>query len=85
MARTSRRTGAKKSKKPPTVKGAVKAGFRAKIRMYRQGLGDCFLVTLPRKEGKPFFMLVDCGVVLGTEEPSSLRISSLRQTAKSIC
>ncbi len=39
------------------------------VRMYRQGLGDCFLITFTRASGKPFRMLIDCGVVLGTPEP----------------
>jgi hypothetical protein len=34
--------------------------------MYRQGLGDCFLLTFPR-EPKPLHMLIDCGVLLGTK------------------
>lgn len=37
-----------------------------RIRMYRQGLGDCFLITFPAASGQPFHMLIDCGVVLGT-------------------
>ena len=43
-----------------------KGKYGVKIRMYRQGLGDCFLITLPRKNGKPFFIMIDCGVILGT-------------------
>jgi hypothetical protein len=43
-----------------------------RVRMYRQGLGDCFLVTLPAMGDKPFRMLIDCGVILGTEEAASL-------------
>ena len=44
-------------------------GPRATIRMYRQGLGDCFLITLPRKKSaKPYRILIDCGVILGTED-----------------
>ena len=51
------------------------------IRMYRQGLGDCFLLAFPAGQGAsfdtgdrpvdrspPFYMLVDCGVLLGTED-----------------
>lgn len=30
------------------------------VRMYRQGLGDCFLLTFPG-EPKPFNLLIDCG------------------------
>ncbi len=43
-------------------------GPRATVRMYRQGLGDCFLVTIPRKDQQPFRILIDCGVILGTED-----------------
>ena len=38
---------------------------RATIRMYRQGLGDCFLVTL-NLGPQPYRILIDCGVILGT-------------------
>ncbi len=41
---------------------------RALVRMYRQGLGDCFLITLPRKDRTAWHMLIDCGVILGTEK-----------------
>ena len=41
---------------------------RVRVRMYRQGLGDCLLVSLLREEGRPFHMLIDCGVVLGTPD-----------------
>jgi len=43
--------------------------YRAKIRMYRHGLGDCFLITLPAGRGKTFNMVIDCGVILGTRDP----------------
>jgi hypothetical protein len=39
-----------------------------KIRMYRQGLGDCFLLRFPTSTDRPFFMLIDCGVIVGTEQ-----------------
>jgi hypothetical protein len=41
------------------------------VRMYRQGLGDCFLISIPAAAGKPFYMLIDCGVVLGTPDPAT--------------
>jgi hypothetical protein len=57
-------------KKPKTTSpkpaSGSKGGFRAKVRMYRQGLGDCFLITLPRQDSKSYFVLIDCGVILGT-------------------
>lgn len=39
------------------------ADFRARVRMYRHGLGDCFLVTFRRADGEPFHLLVDCGAL----------------------
>ena len=46
---------------------------RLKVRMYRQGLGDCFLLTFSRDDGvRPFYMLIDCGVVLGTPNAASI-------------
>jgi ribonuclease BN (tRNA processing enzyme) len=35
------------------------------VRMYRQGLGDCFLLAFPRSGRPPFYMLIDCGVLVG--------------------
>jgi hypothetical protein len=50
------------------------SGYRAKVRMYRQGLGDCFLISLPRTNGskRPFYVMIDCGVVLGTPDPGTI-------------
>lgn len=39
-----------------------------KIRMYRQGLGDCFLLAFATGAERPFYMLIDCGVLLGTQD-----------------
>lgn len=46
--------------------------YRVKVRMYRQGLGDCFLITLPCKGADPYYILIDCGVILGTKEPKAI-------------
>ena len=32
------------------------------VRMYRQGLGDCFLITFRGDDGGPVHLLIDCGV-----------------------
>jgi hypothetical protein len=32
------------------------------VRMYRQGLGDCFLLAIPAGNGKTKYILIDCGV-----------------------
>src|SRR4051794_36065316 len=56
---------ARKSSRKAVSKAPLKE--RISVRMYRQGLGDCFLITIPRKTGGPFRMLIDCGIVLGAE------------------
>jgi len=66
-----------KAKAGSSAKSASKAATKAKsvtsrtakakpidqlrIRMYRLGIGDCFLLTLPGETGKPFHLLIDCG------------------------
>ena len=60
-ARATKRNSASKAPKS-------NSNFRIKVRMYRQGLGDCFLVTIPRRNGKPFYAVIDCGVILGTKD-----------------
>lgn len=43
------------------------------VRMYRQGLGDCFLLALPTGQpGQAFYMLIDCGVIFGTQNPEKI-------------
>jgi Metallo-beta-lactamase superfamily len=37
-----------------------------RIRMYRQGLGDCFLLTFKESGKEEFHMLIDCGLLQGT-------------------
>ena len=41
---------------------------RMTIRMYRQGLGDCFLLSIPKKSGGEFHMVVDCGLIQGAPQ-----------------
>ncbi len=38
-----------------------------KIRMYCQGLGDCFLLAFNGEDNKPRYMLIDCGVLQKTK------------------
>ena len=59
-------------KKAATSGPIVNVGDRIKVRMYRQGLGDCFLVSSPRSAGEPFYMMIDCGVILGTQNPGPI-------------
>ncbi len=65
---------------------------RASIRMYGQGLGDCFLLAFPRAgvagapvPGRPVYVLIDCGVVAGTPDgPERMRqiVRDIRETTR---
>jgi hypothetical protein len=69
LARKARKKTAAKKQRRTTANRRTSKNFRAKIRMYRQGLGDCFLITLPRSGGRPYYIMIDCGVILGTAGP----------------
>ncbi|NGM23984.1 MBL fold metallo-hydrolase [Roseomonas stagni] len=52
-------TDAKRGRTPANAEAA--SFDRLRIRMYRLGIGDCFLLTLPGTAGAPFHLLIDCG------------------------
>jgi hypothetical protein len=56
-----------RSRQPKTAAG--QAGI--KVRMYRQGLGDCFLISLLQDDGNTFRLMIDCGVILGTRDSTA--------------
>lgn len=60
--------GNKKQTGSPKSSRAAKPSTNAvTIRMYCQGLGDCFLLSFPKKTGKePYRILIDCGVLQKT-------------------
>lgn len=69
------RAGKKAAKKPAKRRSTTASNngdFRIKVRMYRQGLGDCFLLTIPRRGGRPFYAVIDCGVILGTKDATAV-------------
>jgi hypothetical protein len=68
------RTSGETARPGATKAASAAAGYRAKVRMYRQGLGDCFLISLPRadRSDRPFYVMIDCGVVLGTADPRTI-------------
>ena len=52
----------------PTVEPLMTAPKNGiKVRMYRQGLGDCFLLAFSAPDQTARYMLIDCGVLSGTE------------------
>ncbi len=42
------------------------SGSGVKVRMYRQGHGDCFLLAFPTDKERPFYVLIDCGYKPGS-------------------
>jgi beta-lactamase superfamily II metal-dependent hydrolase len=61
--KTTKTTRSTKTRKKTTAgKTAAKGGLR--VRMYRVGFGDFFLITVPSDDG-PQHILVDCGVTRG--------------------
>src|SRR5713226_6075464 len=71
---TTKRPGRKSTpKKKETSEATIMPARNTSItiRMYRQGLGDCFLISFPDK-ASTFHMLIDCGVVLGTPDPATI-------------
>lgn len=44
-----------------------------RVRMYRQGLGDCLLLSLLNRKGNrgAFHMMFDCGVLVGTKDAAA--------------
>lgn len=57
------------SSKTATRAAAPAAERSARIRMYRHGLGDCFLVRFPKKGGGSFNILIDCGLISVAAQP----------------
>ncbi|HET6852892.1 MAG TPA: hypothetical protein VFH46_11360, partial [Pyrinomonadaceae bacterium] len=60
--RKSTKTAGKKKARKATKSGKSKS---LRVRMYRVGFGDFFLVTVPTSSGDQF-ILIDCGVFKGT-------------------
>jgi hypothetical protein len=63
MATTKAKTKAQ-AKTKTKGKGSSNPGGELRIRMYRVGFGDFFLVTVPSADG-PQHILIDCGVTKG--------------------
>jgi hypothetical protein len=76
--KAARLSGSSEAPSPPSVSGGEGGngtgggGTRTSVRVYRHGLGDCILVRVKRKSGDDFKLLIDCGVVLGTNDASSI-------------
>jgi hypothetical protein len=54
--------------------------YRARVRMYRHGLGDCFLLSFPRKHGGPFHLLIDCGALSRNKAAMTAMVEHMEKT-----
>ena len=64
---------------PETASPQAPGNSPVRIRMYRQGLGDCFLLTFD-PDYTPRHVLIDCGVLSGTPDGKA----KIRRVARSI-
>lgn len=52
-----------------TSRKTARPSAKVHIRMYRHGLGDCFLLRFPKEDGKTFNILIDCGLITVAKQP----------------
>jgi hypothetical protein len=80
--KATRKTTAKKEPVASTsTRTSKKGAWVMRVRMYRQGLGDCFLVSLKKDEGGLFHIVIDCGVLMGTEDVANQMIEVVEDIA----
>jgi len=68
----------------PNAPASGAPGLRVRVRMYRPGLGDCFLISF-FQAGIERHVLIDCGVYQGTADSAATMqaiASHIRQTTK---
>jgi len=75
------------AKKEPAKKKAspapkTKAASQVTVRMFCQGLGDCFLITLPQAGQRPYSILIDCGVAKGTTGQTEIMKAVVQKIAE---
>lgn len=66
----------------PIIHPDAPGEWRARVRMYRQGLGDCFLLTFPRSGQAPLHVLIDCGVLDGSGAEMIPYVEHIRETVR---
>jgi beta-lactamase superfamily II metal-dependent hydrolase len=76
------KTTAKAVKFAPIVAPGSPEKFRVRVRMYRHGLGDCFLITFPREGKNPFQILIDCGALARNKQDMTRIVEHIRETVR---
>jgi hypothetical protein len=72
MAKKKPTTEAGPRGRPKRTKPAAHGGGEVAVRMYKLVLGDCFLLTFPKDDGREFHLLIDCGLIQGAEGPEGV-------------
>lgn len=79
----AKKAAKKQGAKPAPKKAAPpKSAKEVKVRMFCQGLGDCFLISIPNGMGAPYHVLIDFGVAKGTPNDSAKMTDAASQIAK---
>src|SRR5437016_2477312 len=62
------------TKRPAPRRESRRKGGKStcRVRMYRHGLGDCFLLSFPKQEGGQFHVLIDCGLISVASNPKEM-------------
>lgn len=63
---------------------AAPAVPRARMRLYRHGLGDCFLLRFGRPDGNTFNLLIDCGLISAAGGGKS-KMSAVAEDIRATC
>ena len=86
--RTKKKTAKMRNetRRPPSSTAASGSGSRplVRVRIYRQGLGDCILVRLPKDDGSDFSLLIDCGVAVATSDGAGIIKKVLADVGKTM-
>ena len=63
--KAAKKSAKKAAKKPAKKTASANANDKLRVRMYRVGFGDFFLISVPTKDAGPQHILIDCGVHAG--------------------
>ena len=79
---TPPRSAARRKPSSSTPTPSPAPGYRLRVRMYRHGLGDCFLLSFPRAGSTPLQMLIDCGALARDKLKMTELVTGIRDTLR---
>lgn len=72
----------KKKAAKSTKPAAATTNADVTVRMFCQGLGDCFLITLPQAGDRDYSIMIDCGVAMGTPKTDKIMPDVVQKIAE---